>query len=163
MKSNPRDLSALVAAHPFLARMSPHHIELLASSASLVQFESGHFIFRAGEEARGFFLIESGCVHVEGAIGGKPQVEIDVLVAGEPLGWSWLFPPYLWQFDARAAEPTTALFFDRTTLRESCDHDLTLGNELFQRMSKVMVRRLQASRAKLIEVHQRKSFETVTR
>jgi CRP-like cAMP-binding protein len=152
MKSESTDLSTLVAVHPFLAGMSPRHIELLAESVSLMRFESGQFIFRAGEEAHGFFLVESGSVNLEGAIAGKPHVKIDIVAAGEPLGWSWLFPPYLWQFDARATEPTAALFFDRTTLRKSCDDDLTLGNEIFKRISKVMVRRLQAARAKMIEV-----------
>jgi CRP/FNR family cyclic AMP-dependent transcriptional regulator len=58
---------------------------------------------------------------------------------------------YLWHYDARAIEPTTALFFDGAVVHQRCKEDLTLGHELFKRMSQVMVRRLQASRAKLIE------------
>ena len=152
MSSENRNLEALVATHPFLAGMSPHHIEPLVRCASFVQFGSGQVIFRAGEEAHGFYLIESGSVNLEGAIEDKPHVRIDIVSAGEPLGWSWLFPPYLWHYDALAAKPTTAIFFDRTILRKSCDNDLTLGHDLFRRMCEVMVRRLQASRAKVIEV-----------
>jgi CRP/FNR family cyclic AMP-dependent transcriptional regulator len=152
MKSETKDLPARVAAHPFLAGMRPHHIELIAGCASLVQFGSGQVIFRAGEEADGFYLIESGTVALEGSFLDHGPITTDVVSAGEPLGWSWLFPPYLWHYDARATKPTTAILFDRTVLRKSCDNDLTLGHELFQRMSKVMVRRLQASRAKMIEM-----------
>ena len=30
---------------------------------------------------------------------------IETLDAGEILGWSWLFPPYRWHFDAPRVEP----------------------------------------------------------
>jgi CRP/FNR family cyclic AMP-dependent transcriptional regulator len=152
MKLEDKDLSARIAAHPFLAGLTPHHIELLAASASIAQFAAGQEIFRAGDEAGGFYLIESGQANLEGAIADKPHVQIDIVSAGEPLGWSWLFPPYLWHYDARAAKPTSAIFFDRATFREFCDNDLTLGHELYKRMSKVMVRRLQASRTKMIDM-----------
>ena len=151
MNSENKNVLALAAAHPFLAGMSPHHIELLAGCASLVRFQAGEVIFQADETARGFYLIESGTVVIEGAIAGKPHVVIDTISAGDPLGWSWLFEPYLWQYDARATDSVTAIFFDRLILRKSCDEDLTLGHELFRRMSQVMVRRLQFARAKLIE------------
>ncbi|PYI58489.1 MAG: Crp/Fnr family transcriptional regulator, partial [Verrucomicrobia bacterium] len=35
---------------------------------------------------------------------------------------------------------------------QACKEDLTLGHELFKRMSEVMVRRLQKSRRKIIEL-----------
>jgi CRP/FNR family cyclic AMP-dependent transcriptional regulator len=140
-----------VAAHPFLAGMSAHHIELLANCASFVKFGEGDVIFRAGEPANGFYLIESGTVALGVWVFERGPVTTDALSAGDPLGWSWLFPPYRWHYDARATEPTSAIFFDGTTLRNYCDEDLGLGNELFKKMSQVMVRRLQATRAKLIE------------
>ena len=151
MNSEKLNIRPRVAAHPFLAGMSSHHVELLAGCAALVQFRSGEVIFRADETARGFYLIESGTVVIEGAIARKPHVVIDTISAGDPLGWSWLFEPYLWHYDARATDSVTAIFFDRLILRKSCDDDLTLGHELFRRMSQVMVRRLQFARAKLIE------------
>ena len=61
------------------------------------------------------------------------------------------FPAVFWHYDARAIQPTTLLFFSGDVLHQLCKDDLTLGHELFKRMSQVMVRRLQASRAKLIE------------
>ncbi len=145
------DLRARVGAHPFLAEMEPHHLDLLAGCASIKQFEKGEVIFRAAEPADGFYLIENGSVALEGSVFEHGAITTDTLVAGEPLGWSWMFPPYAWHFSARAIEPTTALFFDAAVLHKYCNEDLTLGHQLFRRMSEVMVRRLQASRAKLIE------------
>jgi len=151
MNSQNQHIQTLVKIHPFLAEVSVHHIEVLASCASQKQFAKGEVIFRAGQPANGFYLIESGSVAIEGSVFEHGAISTDTLSAGEPLGWSWLFPPYLWHYDARAIEPTTALFFDGGVVHQRCKEDLTLGHELFKRMSQVMVRRLQASRAKLIE------------
>jgi CRP/FNR family cyclic AMP-dependent transcriptional regulator len=140
-----------VGAHPFLAGMSAHHIELLAKCASFVQFEEGDVIFRAGQPSNGFYLIESGTVALEGWVLEQGPVVTDTVSAGDPLGWSWLFPPYVWHYSARATKPTTALFFDKTMLQRYRDEDVSLGDELFKGMSQVMVRRLQSSRDQLLE------------
>jgi CRP-like cAMP-binding protein len=145
------DLRARVGVHPFLADMEPHHLDLLAECASIKQFERNEMIFRTAEPANGFYLIENGSVALEDWVSEHGPITIDTLVAGEPMGWSWMFPPYVWHFSARATEPTTGLFFDAAVFRKYCNQDLTLGHQLFWRMSQVMVRRLQASRRKLIE------------
>ena len=151
MTDEQKDMERRLQAHPFLQGMTPHHIEILSKSAAPIQFDAGHVIFRAGEPASGFFLIEHGAVVIETRKDNQPPVVIDTVSAGEPLGWSWLFPPYRWEFDARAIEPTTTLCFSGILLRQHRDEDLTLSHELFKRMSQVMVRRLQAARRKLAD------------
>lgn len=144
------EIEQRLAAHPFLKGMSPHHFELLALCAMPTEFDAGQIIFRAGEPANGFYLIESGAVVLEGKTSAGIPVVIDTVSAGEPLGWSWLLPPYLWHFDARAKEPCTAICLSGIMLRQHRDDDLALSNELFKRISEVMVRRLQTARSKLI-------------
>ncbi len=146
------ELEAQVAAHPFLVGMSEHHIHLLADCAMRSHFEAGHVIFREGETANRFYLIERGKVALESSTLGEP-VRIEEIGDGDLLGWSWLFPPYAWHFTARALEHTTAIFFYGTVLREYSEKDHSLGFELFKRMSGVMLRRLQAARQKLLNVH----------
>jgi CRP-like cAMP-binding protein len=144
------DIENRLAAHPFLKGMSPHHLELLALCATPTEFDASQVVLREGEPASGFYLIETGTVVLEGKTDDGKTVVIDTVSAGEPLGWSWLFPPYLWSFDARATEPCTALCFSGLLLRQHRDDDLTLSHELHQRASEVMARRLQAARNKLI-------------
>lgn len=151
MASDNRDIGQRLAAHPFLKGMEPHHIEILSKSATPIEFEAGQIVFRAGESANGFFLIERGAVVIEAKADDQSTVAIDTVSAGEPLGWSWLFAPYQWEFDARAIEPTTSICFSGILLRQHRDEDLTLSHELFKRMSRVMVRRLQAARGKLVK------------
>src|SRR6478672_1267879 len=119
-----------LARHPFLKDMPRHHIEILAESATPANFEKDQIIFRAGEPANGFYLIESGTVALQGSVLEHGPITTDIVHAGEPLGWSWLFPPYLWHYDARAIQPTTLLFFSGDVLHQLCKDDLTLGHEL---------------------------------
>ncbi|MEY2495363.1 MAG: hypothetical protein QOJ45_1855 [Verrucomicrobiota bacterium] len=144
------DIEKRLASHPFLKDMSPHHIELLALCAMPTEFDTGQTVLREGEPASGFYLIETGSLVLEGKAEDGTTVVIDKVTAGEPLGWSWLFPPYLWSFDARATEPCTAICLSGLLLRQHRDDDLTLSQELHKRASEVMVRRLQAARKKLI-------------
>lgn len=146
-------MATRVALHPFLAGMNQAELMLLTDCAIAAHFEPGQIILREGEPANRFYLIESGKVVLEsGDQFGKPVV-VDTIGSGDLLGWSWMFPPYVWHFTARAVEPTEAIFFYGTILREYCERDPSLGYELFKRMAPIMLRRLQAARDKMLAVH----------
>lgn len=144
------EIEERLAHHPFLKGLEPRHIKVLAQSVLPTEFEKGQLIFKAGEPANGFYLLESGTVALEGSVLEHGPVTTDVVHAGEPLGWSWLFPPYLWHFDARALEPTRALCLSGIALRQHRDEDPELSHELFRRSCAVMAKRLMAARAKLV-------------
>jgi CRP/FNR family transcriptional regulator, cyclic AMP receptor protein len=146
-------LETRVGLHPFLVGLRPHHIKLLADCAMAKSFAAGEYLFRQGEFANRFYLIEQGMVVLEALDRKGTCVTIEEVGAGKLVGWSWLFPPYIWHFDARAAEPTSALFFYGTILREYCARDPSLGFELMKRMSQVMVERLQSARTRLLTQH----------
>jgi CRP/FNR family transcriptional regulator, cyclic AMP receptor protein len=139
-----------VALHPFLAGMNRSQLSLLTDCAMVVHFNPGEVIFREGELANRFYLIETGKVVLESSGRSGDPVVIDKVGAGDLLGWSWMFPPYVWHFTARAVERTEAIFFYGTILREYCERDHSLGYELFKRMSAVMIKRLQAAREKML-------------
>jgi CRP-like cAMP-binding protein len=142
----PESISIRVALHPFLAGMNPTQLALLSDCAIAVHFKKGQTILREGEMANRFYLIESGKVVLESVEKSGNPLIIETIGAGDLLGWSWMFPPYAWNFTARATEPTNAIFFYGTILREYCERDPSLGYELFKRMAPVILRRLQAAR-----------------
>lgn len=150
---NSEDLEQSVAAHPFLLGLNAHHIRLVADCAIRTHFLKDQVIFREGETANRFYLIEQGRVALASSLAGSEPVTIDMVGDGDLLGWSWLFPPYIWHFTARATEPTSAIFFYGTVLREYCEEDKALGYELFKRMSEVMTRRLQSARSRLLNAY----------
>ncbi|PZR73017.1 MAG: Crp/Fnr family transcriptional regulator [Chthoniobacterales bacterium] len=149
---NSGDLKDAIAAAPFLQGMSPRHVEILASCACRTHFNEGQVIFRQGETANRFYLIEEGAVELVAATKlGERRIVAGSIGPGGVLGWSWLFPPYEWQFTARASSETSAIFFYATVLREHCEADPSLGFELFKRMAAEMVKRLQSARTRLLE------------
>ena len=141
-----------VASHPFLHGLKPGHQHLLVESAIRMEYPAGKFIFHEGEPANRFYLIESGRVALESHLRDGPPVEVQVIGPGEALGWSWLFPPCHWNFDARVLEPTTVIFFYGSRLRVQCELDHELGYELMKRRAQVVIQRLQHTRRQLLEV-----------
>lgn len=143
-------MATRIPLHPFLAGMDRHQLVLLTDCAMAKHFKKGKIILKEGEFANCFYLIERGKVMLESSADEAEPMLVDTIGAGSLLGWSWMFPPYIWRFTARAAEPTDAIFFYGTILREYCEKDHSLGYELLKRMSAVMTKRLQAAREKML-------------
>jgi CRP/FNR family cyclic AMP-dependent transcriptional regulator len=146
-------LATRVALHPFLAGMNHTQLTLLTDCATSRHFNTNQTILREGEFANGFYLVETGKVALESEVRFGESIAIQIIGAGDLLGWSWMFPPYVWQFTARAIEPTTTLFFYAAILREYCEKDHSLGYELLKRISAVMVTRLQAAHDQMLSLH----------
>ena len=146
-------LSTRVALHPLLAGMNHTQLTLLTDCAVARRFHTNQQILGEGEFANGFYLVETGKVALESVAGFGESIPIQILGAGDLLGWSWMFPPYVWQFTARAIEPTTTLFFYAAILREYCEKDHSLGYELLKRISAVMVTRLQAAHDQMLSLY----------
>ena len=149
----PEPMVTRVALHPFLAGMNHTQLALLTDCAMASHIKSGQIIFREGDMANRFYLIESGKVVLESGNDSGESVVVDTIGAGDLLGWSWMFPPYVWRFTARAVEPTEAIFFYGTILREYCERDPSLGYELLKRMAPVMIKRMQAARQRMLAIN----------
>jgi CRP/FNR family transcriptional regulator, cyclic AMP receptor protein len=134
-----------LADHPFLNGLDARHLNTLAECAMQTSFKAGETIFRQGDPANRFYLLKNGRVSLETSNGAVVQT----IGAGDVLGWSWLFPPYFWSFDARAVEPTEAIFIYGSRLRELCEADHDLGYEIMKRTATVVIQRLMSTRQQL--------------
>ena len=145
----------ILAAQPFLKGLPERLLNLLAAEAMPVDFKPGVQIFSAGGPANRFYLLISGEVVLESSGDQRDDerkpVVIGTVGAGEVLGWSWLFPPYYWMYEARAVTPVRAIFFYGSRLREQCETDHELGYQLMKRTSEVVIGRLQSTRRRLLE------------
>lgn len=146
-------LKPILAEHPLLRGLGDDDLDLLAGCATNVRFESDEAIFRQGESADHCYLIRHGRVAVQMFSPPEGLLTIQTLSPGEILGWSWLFPPYQWHYDARALELTRAIALDGKCLRDKCDQDPRLGYELMKRLSFIMHERMQASRMQLMDLY----------
>lgn len=146
-------LDDILTEHPFFKDLEAQYVHLIAGCASNVRFNGGEFIFREGEEANEFYLIRHGKVALEIFAPGRGPIIIQTLNAGEILGWSWLFPPYHWHFDAKAMELVRAIALDGRCLRDKCAEDVRLSCELLKRFALILEQRLQATRLQLLDVY----------
>ena len=146
-------MSASPPGPAFFAGMSETHLAALRQVSSYAEFGGGDVIFREGSPANSFYLIDKGSVALEADMNGEGLVPIGVLTDGEPLGWSWMFPPHIWHFHARALKRTTTTYFDACVLRRLCEDDHDFGYELLKRVSQVMIARLQLTRAEMLKLY----------
>jgi CRP/FNR family cyclic AMP-dependent transcriptional regulator len=143
----------ILEGHPFLRDMDPKCLKLVAGCASIVSYDAGQMIYREEEDADQFLLILTGKVAIEIFVPGRGPLTIQTLGPGDVLGWSWLFPPYRRQFDARAVEQTTGVALDGRYLREMVEEDHDLGYQLIKRVSQVAVMRLRATSHQLLDIY----------
>jgi CRP/FNR family cyclic AMP-dependent transcriptional regulator len=137
-----------IAEHPFLRGLRQEDLSILADCAMRSHFEPGEQIFREGDPANRLYLIKSGKIALETTTEHGRRV-LQFIGANDVLGWSWLFPPYYWHFDARAIERTEAVFLYGTRLRELCEEKHDLGYEIMKRTANVLISRLTATRRDL--------------
>jgi CRP/FNR family cyclic AMP-dependent transcriptional regulator len=146
-------LDELIAGAPVFAGLEADDLALIARCAGNVAFHEGELLFREGEQADTFFLVRRGRVALELHTPDRGGLVIETIEAGEVVGWSWLFEPYRWHFDARASTEVRAIGFDGACLRGKCDDDKELGYELMKRFGQVMIDRMQHARVRLLDVY----------
>jgi CRP-like cAMP-binding protein len=133
--------------------LADDQLALIAGCGSNVHLEEDAVLFREGDAADVFYLIRDGVVALETYAPARGAITIETLEQGEVVGWSWLFPPYRWHFDARALTPIRATVFDGACLRNKCDADPGLGYQLMSRFAQVLIDRLQWTRLRLLDVY----------
>jgi len=146
-------LEPIISEHPFFRGMEPAHLRLIVGCAKNVRFDAGQTIFREGDPADHFYLIREGFVSVQFMIPHRGLTTVQTVGEGEVLGWSWLFPPYRWHFDARTQQATHALAFDGKCLRGKCEQDHDLGYEIYKRFMQLVTERLESARLQLLDLY----------
>jgi CRP-like cAMP-binding protein len=148
-----KSIEALLAAHPFFSDMKAGDLATLAGCAWNEHFEAGLPIAREGRPADRFYIVRSGRVALLVHAGNRGWLTVETLHDGDVLGWSWLIPPYRWQFDARAVADTRVTAFDGACLRGKCEADTRLGYDLMRRFAAELARRSRAARLQLLDVY----------
>lgn len=147
------DIRDLLAAHPFFEGLPGTDLELIAGCGTNVHFRVGEVLFAEGEPADTFYVLRRGRVAIETHL---PQRQVVVLAthgSGDVVGWSWLFPPHRWTFQARSVEDTSAIALDGACLRTKCDDDGDLGYRLMRRFARLVTDELAATRLQLLDLY----------
>jgi CRP-like cAMP-binding protein len=142
------------ADHEFLRGMSAEDVELLSAAAVRVSIPAGRRLFDEGATADKCWLLTAGHVALDlHRQPGQPNLIVETLGRGDVLGFSWLAPPHRWQFGAQTVEPTTAFELNGPDVMALCGRRPELGYQLALRMLAAAVRRLQATRIRLLDLY----------
>lgn len=148
-----KSIAELLYAEPFFAGLPDESVDFIAGCGANVHFAVDDRILTENEPADHFFVLRRGKVAVDiDSSRGGPLV-IGTLGPGEILGVSWILPPYIATFGARAIEETSAVAINAACLREKCDNDPDLGYELFKRFAGLVRDRLQSTRLQLLDLY----------
>jgi CRP-like cAMP-binding protein len=146
-------LEITLTDHPFFQDIEARYIQEMAAHASHRRFDAGQLIFRQGEPAQQFYILNEGLVALEVFAPDRGPIRLMTLETGDVLGWSWLFEPYIWHLDARAIEPTSAIALDGAALRAECNTNHELGYHLMKHSVHIIEQRLQAAMIQMIDMY----------
>jgi CRP/FNR family transcriptional regulator, cyclic AMP receptor protein len=128
-------------------------LDEVAGCGRLDQFESGASIIHVGEPAATFHVIRHGRVSIQLAAPGREPLTVATRDEGDAIGWSWLFKPYRWHFDAIAAGPVRVIALDGECLRGKCAVDHELGYHVMSRFADFAIRDLELTQLQLLDVY----------
>ena len=142
----------LAQAHVFAGLPEPV-LDNVAGCGRLDHFDAGATIITVGQPAGTFHVVRHGRVAIQIATPGRAPLVIATRGEGDAIGWSWLFKPYRWHFDAIAVEATRVISLDGECLRGKCDTDHELGFHLMSRFAGVAIRDLELTQLQLLDVY----------
>jgi CRP-like cAMP-binding protein len=139
--------------HSFFATMTEQQVAALQPGAQRFEAQPNTLLIREGSPADSFYLIEAGRIAIELPLPGRAPNRLQVVGPNESVGWSWLIPPYQWEFDARVIDPTSGVRFDAAWLRGQCDSDPALGVAVLKKVLRMVAFRLTATRLQLVDLY----------
>ncbi|MEU2377246.1 cyclic nucleotide-binding domain-containing protein [Streptomyces misionensis] len=143
----------MTSATTMTTALAPAQRDRLTSLAREVSFTVGTRLFEEGRHADRFWIVRTGTVALDLRVPGRRPAVIETLGHGELVGWSWHFPPYIWQLGAEATSPVRAWEFDAASVRALCDDDPEFGRAVAVWVGRVVAQRLHASRVRLLDLY----------
>ncbi|WP_326600204.1 Crp/Fnr family transcriptional regulator [Streptomyces sp. NBC_01803] len=142
----------MTAPRRLLRVLPADYRERLMGLAREVSFGQGERIFEEKGRADRFWIIRSGTVTLDLRLAGPRPTAVSSLDTGDLLGWSWLFPPYEWDFGAEALSPVRAYEFEGAAVQAVCDEDAAFGYALLRVIAEILAHRVRAERTRLLDL-----------
>jgi len=130
-----------------LGYLTDSMLEKLIPIVERTHFDEQEYIFRQGQLAEKFYMLNRGKVLLEQSISEKMTVSIESIRPGYSVGWSSLLSggvePYSrYTSDAICTEPSELFALKSDELNALMDEDREMGYLIGQRLIRVIARRL---------------------
>ncbi len=135
----------------FFKDMPYPYVEKIMGMGEERFFKKDEWIFKAEEPAKEFYIIKEGniALQISSSCENKKGLTIQKLERGDLLGWSWIIPPYKWNFDAIALVDSKLLHFPAEKVKNTIEEDPLLGYYIVLHLSYILSDRLKNTRLKL--------------
>lgn len=143
----------IIAEHPFFENFTVDDLQLISGCGKNQVFQKNEYLAQEKQAADVFYLIRKGRVAICTQIPNREKQIIQTIQDNEIFGWSWLFPPYQWMFDAIALDTTHCIVLNGKCLRDKLDQNPELGYRLMKQFSLMIIKRLNATRLQLLDVY----------
>jgi CRP-like cAMP-binding protein len=149
------NLDDLRSASDLLSRLDDKDFDLFESLSAELTLVPDEQLFKEHDEARRFFIIETGIMALEAVRPAKPATTIQTLGPGDLLGLSWRLTPHRWMWSARAVTDVRLAAFDAAVMRAACEFDPDLDRLMWEIVAREASKRLHHTRVQLLDLYGR--------
>ena len=124
-----------------LGYLTDEMLDKLVPITELLLFDANEYIFRQGDRAERFYMLQKGKVLLEHGITDELTVSVSAVKPGYSFGWSAMLDEVYYTSDAICAEPCEVFSFREEKIKTLLRNDHSLGFILSQRLLVIMKKR----------------------
>ncbi|CAB1055604.1 hypothetical protein D1BOALGB6SA_337 [Olavius sp. associated proteobacterium Delta 1] len=124
-----------------LGYLTDEMLDQLLPITELLHFDKNEYIFRQGDKAERFFMLQQGKVLLEQRITDKITVSVSAIKPGYSFGWSAMLDEEFFTTDAICAEACEVFSFRDKKIKTLFEKDHSLGFIMSQRLLRIMKKR----------------------
>ena len=121
-----------------LGYLTDEMLDKLVPITELLRFDKNEYIFRQGDKADRFYMLQQGKVLLEQRITDMITVSVSAIKPGYSFGWSAMLDEELFTTDAICAEACKVFSFREKKLKMLFEQDHSLGYIVSQRLLRIM-------------------------
>lgn len=131
--------------------LSASELDEIAKLCVQKAYDAGTTVFKEGDPASHFYLVEEGKVALEMNLpaeskGSRKRVTVDIVTQGEPMGWSALVEPYHFTLSSTCLDHVRVTAIDAVRLRNLLDKNPQIGYRVLKGLVEVVSSRLDLTR-----------------
>jgi CRP/FNR family cyclic AMP-dependent transcriptional regulator len=124
-----------------LGYLTDEMLDKLIPITELLRFDKNEYIFRQGDKAERFYMLQQGKVLLEQKITDMITVSVSAIKPGFSFGWSAMLDEELFTTDAICAEACKVFSFREKKIKTLFEKDNALGFIMSQRLLRIMKKR----------------------
>ena len=137
--------AAILSQTDFFRGLTQRQIDQVAAVCEMQQFDSGHQVYRIGEQAKAVYVLVDGTVRMAIGFGGRNAKAGDIVRRGDVFGWAALTPGCNQRIaTASCLSPCDILAVDGVGLMNLMEQDHTLGYRLMTQLTRLITGTLTA-------------------